>query len=228
MKKKISSLIFIAIYLVSLMAGFTLAGIHKAQAATPVVNGNRQANWIFVRVDDMTTDRPQLVSIWAMFMSVAPGPQVFFKPIYSADTTSASAQKLARSFSVNVDRTISNDFIQELDRLNIQRTGMVIIDNTGFQAFSSWFNSNAAASQPNVFVPNTGKPIAAKPGPEVQSFQQICATIQSPGGPRSQSLAWHSLVPYHILPHPNIDKLVELWDKILSSSAPGHCEVIAY
>jgi hypothetical protein len=228
MKKKTTLVLFIAIYAVSLIAGFSFAGFRRAEAGTPTPDGARQTNWVLVRVDDMSLAKPQLVSIWGMFLSFTPGPQVFFKPIYSPDITSAPALKLAGLFNVNADRTISTDFIQELDRLNIQRAGMVIIDDTGFQSFTSWFNSTPVAAQANLLVPATGWSPILRESPEIQSYRRICASLQAPASPRSQGLAWRAMVPNHILPQPDLKSLTDLWEKIIASNIQAHCEVIAY
>jgi hypothetical protein len=228
MKKKYSLLIFIAIYAASLIAGFGFSGFQRAEVGTPTPDGARQSNWVLVRVNDMSLASPQLVSIWGMFLSFTPGPQVFFKPIYTQDTTSAPALKLAGLFNVNADRTISSDFIQELDHLNIQRAGMVILDDTGFQSFTAWFNSTPAAVQTDLLVPATGWAPILKESPEIQTYHRICTSLQAPNSARSQRLDWHAMVPNHILPQPDLKSLAGLWERILASNMPAHCEVMAY
>jgi hypothetical protein len=228
MKKKYSLVILIAIYAVCLIAGFSFAGLRRAEAGTPTPDGNRQSNWILVRVDDMSIAHPQLVSVWGMFLSFTPGPQVFFKPIYTPDTTSAAALKLAGLFKVNGDRTISTNFIQELDHLNIQRSGMVIIDDTGFKSFTSWFTSTTLAAQTDLLVPPTGWAPILKESPEIQAYQRICTSLRAADSPRSQGLDWRSMVPNHILPQPDLKSLAGLWEKIIASDIQAHCEVIAY
>ena len=226
MKKRLTALIFCAIYLVSLTAGFISAGFNRADASTPSAAESRQANWILIRVNDMTLEKPQLVSVWAMFLTFSPGPHLFFKPIYSSEWANAASSTLASKFSVAIDRTISSKFIAEIDRLNIRRTGMVILDDDGFQNFTAWFkNSNDNVKVDNSWlIPTTGK--SHSKSPEITAYSQVCAALEDNESLNPADLPWKKLVPNHLLPHPNLESLAELWGQVMLSSTPTHCEVI--
>lgn len=228
MKKRLTALIFCAIYLVSLTTGFVFAGVNRAAASTPSAAELRQANWILIRVNDMTLEKPQLVSVWAMFLTFSPGPHIFFKPIYSSDWVNAASSTLATKFSVSsIDRTLSSKFIAEIDRLNIRRTGLVILDDDGFQNFTSWFQPNNSDSKVDSswLIPTTGNTVSKNS--EMLAYNQVCAALEMNEQLNPADIAWNKVVPNHILPHPNLESLAELWSQVMLSSTPAHCEVIA-
>lgn len=225
MKKKLPILVFIVVYLVAMVAGFSFAGIRQASAETQRGVEILQDNWILIRVDDMTLEHPQLVSVWAMFLSFSPGPNIFFKPIYTSDLKQSAYSSLSDLFTVTADRAISDKFIQELDRLNFRRSGLVILDDLGFQSFTSWFNSSLTASGTIPFVPNTGKGQTLAMSPEVQSYNAICSALVEKS-PRTQALAWQSLYPNHVLPHPSLESLGNMWQRIITVNEEARCEVI--
>jgi hypothetical protein len=225
MKKRLPILIFSVVYLVSLVAGFSFAGMRQEAAGNTLAAASLQDNWILVRVDDMTLEHPQLVSVWAMFLSFAPGPQIFFKPIYAADWKQTSYSSLSDSFTVSAERSISDNFIRELDRLNFHRSGLLILDDLGFQSFSAWINPSQVAGKLSPFIPVTNQEQAQLVTPEVQSYQAICAALVQKS-PRTQALSWQSLYPNHVLPHPSLESLVSMWERIISANQETHCEVI--
>jgi hypothetical protein len=225
MKKRFSILIFTAIYLVSLSAGFLFAGMKRAAASTPPANESRQANWVLIRVNDMTLEKPQLVSVWVMFLTFSPGPHVFFKPIYSAEMANTSASQLASQFSVSIDRSLSAKFMAELDHMNIKRTGLVILDDDGFQNFTSWFQSPASSTaDKSLLIPSTGKTELVSP--EAIAYSQVCAALRTNEILNPADLPWKTLVPGHLLPHPSLESLASVWSQVMLSSTPAHCEVI--
>ncbi|MDO8971377.1 MAG: hypothetical protein Q7U74_11860, partial [Saprospiraceae bacterium] len=79
MIKRHSAIILGVIFLVSWAAGFVFAGVNRGITSTPSAEESRQANWILIRVNDLTLENPQLVSVWGMFLTFSPGPHMFFK-----------------------------------------------------------------------------------------------------------------------------------------------------
>jgi hypothetical protein len=224
MTKKLTVPFFVAVYLISLAAGFGFAGIRKANAITPASTPNRQSAWIMVRVDDMTVEQPRLVSVWAMFLTFSPGPQVFFKPLYSNEASLNKYAKLEKAFSVAADRTISRDFIEELNRLVTYQSGMVLLDDIGFKSFTSWFTRPITTSEARPFVPQTGsfQPI----GEEAKDYSQICRSLEKPIRPDLDSLPWRNMFPNHILAYPTLQGLINVWERLIISDLDAHCEVI--
>lgn len=224
MTKKFTLKFFIVIYLVSLIAGFGFAGISQANAITQTSTMPRQSAWILVRVDDMTIEQPDLISVWAMFLTFSPNPQVFFKPLFSNDASDQKNPNLGTVFGVSSDRTVSLEFIQELDRLISHQSGMVIVDNTGFEGFTSWFTPPTTAGEIRPFVPHTGS--ANTFGGETRQYYQICETLEASSHPSLVSLPWKNLLPNHLLAYPSMLSLTKVWEQLYISDIETHCEVI--
>ena len=210
-------------YLTALGIGIFSAAARPPAALPPAESEPRQFNWVIVRVDELTRENPQLVSVWGVFLSFAPGPQLYFKPIYESDISPARSN-LAKFFAVNPDRSLSEKFLSEIDHLNINRAGLVILDNEGYSKFVSWFNSP---------VEPTRKPAGSATQPagssaEVRSYRQICTSLQTPDPARTRGLAWKSIFPDHLLSHPSLESLTITWERVFNSSVTPQCEVLAY
>ncbi len=224
MTKKLTLPFFVAIYLLSLTAGFGFAGIRKANAVAPALSPNRQSIWIMVRVDDMTLEQPRLVSVWAMFLTFSSGPQVFFKPLYSNEARTNIYPDLQKVFNVSADRTVSSAFIKELDQIISNPSGMVILDDIGFKSFTSWFKPPSIVSEMRPFVPQTGSgQIIAG---ETNDYKQICLSLENTLRPSLANLPWKSMFPNHILAYPGLQSLTNLWERLVLSDQNAHCEVI--
>ena len=82
MTKKLTLPFFVAIYLISLAAGFCFAGIRAAKAIAAAPTTHNTSAWIMVRVDDMTVEHPRLVSVWAMFLTFLRDHKYFLNPCF--------------------------------------------------------------------------------------------------------------------------------------------------
>jgi hypothetical protein len=233
MKKVLSLLILISIYLLALAAGFIYgktSGANPDPDRTPLP---QQSNWVLVRVDDMTVEAPQLVSVWVMLSSLSSGPQVYFKPIFSTEWNNTRNSQLAKKFSVNPNRTLSAQFLDELNRINIPRSGLVILDNKGFQEFATWFSAPTSNRQTAKIYPALWQtsPTGSESHmllqtSEAESYQHICTVLQTQNRSHSIILRWSDLVPNHIMLLPNLDPFASLWDQLLSPTTGANCKVI--
>lgn len=223
MKNRTLYLIFLAIYLVSFGMGFAFSGLRQANAKLAQQDSNRQANWILVHVDDMTIAHPRLVSVWGLFLTFTPGPQLYFKSFYMSGQNYDKPPELARVFSVKADRTLSKGFMQALDHLNYRRDGLVILDGEAFDQFVGWAQRPIEIASP--LVPVTGPIQTAER--ETKFFLNICDTVKSPDLARLVYLTWTGLYPTHLISQPSLESLTNLWARVIDSNIPPHCEVIS-
>lgn len=226
MKKKLALILFLSVYLLTLTGGFIYA-----KSTAPLVEPTpmpipqpQQTNWILVRIDDMTSETPRLVSVWVMLTTLSPEPFVYFKPVYSIDWNNASKSALSLSFSVNDNRTLNPAFLDELTRLNIQHTGLVLMDNEGFKNFSAWFTAPTTQGYPTT-RPVTWQQVTPL-SPEVQSYQQICTAMQSSRPHEIITLNWQDLSTGHFILHPNVNLFASLWNRLLNANTSANCTVM--
>ena len=160
-----------------------------------------------------------------MFLTYSPGPQVFFKPLFSIEDSTNRYPELKNVFKVSADRTISPAFMNELNRLIPHPSGMVFLDDLGSETFMSWFARPSTNNELQAFVPRTGSAYTSKG--ETGKYYQICATLEQAARPNLASLTWKDLLPNHMTAYPALKKLTDLWGKIILSTYDTHCEVIA-
>jgi hypothetical protein len=224
MKKKLLLIALTGLYVFTMAAGFLFARTFGAKANSVPTTAPAQSNWVLIRVDDMAIETPHLVSVWLMLSSMTAEPQVYFKPIYSSDWTNAQNIALAQKFSVNPDRSFSARFLNELNRLDIPRSGLVILDNEGFKEFSALFDT------PTSLQVNPGERLALRhavlDGSESQSYQNMCATLQSENRLTAAALRWKDLKSDHFLPHPTLTPFTNLWENLVFSEFTPHCRVL--
>jgi hypothetical protein len=225
MKKRILLIIFTCIYAIAVAAGFLYAKVRSASAEPVSTPMPFQSNWVLVRIDDMTSETPHLVSVWVMLSSFSSAPQVFFKPIFSSESKNSPTSELARKFAVNQDRALNSQFLAELNKLNIQRSGLVILDDEGFRNFTAWFNPPASNRQISGVSPVLLHTTSFS-NSEAQSYLRICAVLQAEKRGQPVILRWQDLPPNHFILHPNLDPFVNLWNRLLSSTTAANCTVI--
>lgn len=223
MKKRVFLILALGFYGFSVASGFIYASWQKAVANSPEQPNTRQINWAVVRVNDMTEEKPELLSIWAILLTYSPKTQVFFKPIFSFESSDQIALNLAKRFEVLPDRNLSPTFLAELDLVLLPRSGLIIIDNKGFEEFSTWFISQ----QSEFFAQSNSSSQSDLPKNEVNFFRQICANLPLVNTRWLNGLPWQQLTPEHLLVHPGTDKLDEIWTQFIRSVEPVSCEIIS-
>lgn len=226
MKNKLVLIIFVIVYLISLVAGFGFAEIRQANAIAPTTTPTKQSSWILVRLDNLTVEQPRLISVWAMFLTYSPGPQVFFKPLFSIDAKTNKYPELEKVFSVSTDRTVSYDFIQELNKLIPHQSGLLILDNTGYETFTNWFLSSSPALELQPSDLGTSLVYSKKLNGETEDYNRICFALSNENHPALANLPWWELLPDHLVAHPTLQNLANLWEKLIHSGFKTHCEVI--
>ncbi len=225
MKKKMILVMFLGVYLLTLAGGFVYA---KSSSPAPQPTSSPlqpQTSWVLVHIDDLTSANPRLVSIWIMFTSFSPEPHIYFKSIFSTEWKNPQGSPIYQKFSVNSDRNLNPQFLEELNGLNIQRSGLVLLDNEGFQNFTSWFSALSPSSHQNLEINSAGLQSYSLTS-EVQAYQQICGTLQSHNAGQTIILNWQDLSPYHFIPHPDRTDFVNLWNNLISSSFIKSCKVL--
>jgi hypothetical protein len=157
-------------------------------------------------------------------MTFSPEPQIFFKPLYSSSTASTNKYPtLGKVFSVASDRSISYEFMKELNRLVTYQSGVVILDDLGFKSFTSWFSPRVTNLVPRLLVPQTSSnPEEGETG----VYKQICSSLENTIHPSFANLPWKELFPNHLLAYPTLQGLTRVWERLILSDQSAHCEVI--
>jgi hypothetical protein len=224
--KKLLIITFLGIYLLGFAFGIIYAvnqSLTSQDAAPPIPLAPKRQIWVMVRLDQMTAVNPRLVSVWVLLASFIPAPQLNFKPIYSAEWKDAPNSALAKKFAVNSDRSLSEEFLKEIDQFDISRTGLVVMDNEGFSSFTGWFEALPVRQQTSAehllswyFQPTHS---------EFQAYQHICKVLTADKPGSFTQPHWREQDPGHLILHPNPELFKTLWQQLFSSSALARCTV---
>lgn len=211
-------LILVGLFLIALVAGFLYAdwkGIFEKDStgqSTP-----SQVNYLIIRVDDLNKPRPALQTVWGAFISFANLTSVYFHPIYPARNNRAD---LAALFSLTDQRLPSEAFIKGLDKYELDLTGYIILDNQGEQLFFNWM------------VPvkkNTPSGSTKQPGSlmdQRQNFNRLCQGLKQNSYSVFSSPDWKGIYPDHLIPSPNIESVMVLFDRLIYRTGQCECQVL--
>lgn len=177
-----------------------------------------QVNYLLIRVDDLAKPKPNLQSIWGMFISFANRPSVFFQPIYPHPNTRAN---LGTLFAVADKGTLAEPFLKEIEKFDLKLAGYIVLDDKGAQLIQKWAEG----------VQKTTLPTPTKPSPGSMSQQranlnQICQGLSISAFSRLSPLDWKPIYPDHLIPSPKIEDIITLFDRLFFRSNQVKCEVL--
>ncbi len=230
MKKFFIILVLLVIFSICAIFGFsgarsTLKAISDSPTAisSTVVPGtpSAQHNLLVVRVDDLNSPSPVLLSSWIYFLTYSDPPTMVMKILYPGP----QSDTLANSFSIDKNRHISSRFLKEIRKLNFPWDGYILLDNTGFEMINEWI-----LGQPAEVVPyeNGGNIDGfALYVYESRQLTSLCQNLQGINQ-RGTTLHWREITPAHFSSDLSFENLVLFWDYLTQSSAPPYCEIIPW
>ncbi len=210
-------LILVGLFLIALIAGFFYADWNdildtdSTGQSTP-----SQVNYLIIRVDDLNKPRPTLQTVWGAFISFANLTSVYFNPIFPARNNRAD---LAALFSLTDQRLLSEAFIKGLEKYELDLTGYIILDNQGEQLFFNWM----------VPVKKTSLPGSQQPGSLINqrlNFNRLCQGLNSNNFSVFTPPDWKGIYPDHLIPSPNIESVMVLFDRLIYRTGQCECQVL--
>jgi len=161
----------------------------KVQLSTPA--SRSQHNILVIRVDDLQSKSPQLVSIWGLIVYY-PEPKLIFQRVYPLGMVDQN--QIKGSFSLSARKIPSQSFLKILnEKLNIQWDNYILIDNLASDAFSTW------AGGPPVGQPETLADPSLLIKVEGEAVRQVCAKFSTQSQGQRDSFNWEQVVPDHLL-----------------------------
>ncbi len=167
---------FVGIFLVGSGLGFGFGNEFKALAAhnaRPVAPAG-QMNFILVRINDRTLDKPELITVWGIFINRSQFPSMIMKQIYP-DVGSNESSEIGQSFSLTPDKQPAADFADALNRLDLPSAQVIVIDN---DLLPDWISALAGPSiLENSPFPASSMNLALAQQVDQQLLIRACATI---------------------------------------------------
>ncbi len=230
--KRIAIVLVILVFVFFAYLGFQAAsninpnssgGNLPANAATALAKA--QQNYILVHVDDLSRDKPNLISVWGVFVYYAGANQVMFIPMMpSHDATVQSS--LSAAFSLDKKGQVNSKFIVELNKkFDVDITGVITTDNTGLSLF-------------NALITGQNTPILAAP-PQTDDekhvvltnsqffFQSVCSAVTNRNIALFEAIDWSQLVPGHFVTTLPFETIMADVQKLVQSTAINQCSVLS-
>ncbi len=225
MRKTVIALTIIA-FIACFLVGLYLAEIVPGKGRLGSVTGNNplstpasrfQHNILIIRVDDLQTKAPNLVSIWGLIIYF-PEPKLIFQRIYPLGIL--ENEKIDASFSLSAGKIPSNSFLKALNQsLNITWDNFVLLDTQAGDHFSTWAGGPALIQ--NEAVTDPEQALAT----EAEAIQLLCEKYAAQSGGQRDSFDWTPLIPDHLQTNIPLDFGLLSSDKLSQSGMPVRCEI---
>lgn len=185
-----------------------------------------QQNFLLVRVDDLSSDSPQLIEAWAVFTAYSDPPQIMFMPLYP--TYDGQKNKtLETAFGIGSNGMLTSRLRETISKqYNFSLNGQIVIDSTGFEGLAGWLGISGL--QVSSIPPSSEEDVHTTLLASQYFLQNVCAQLQG-GQAMTQfnNIQWSRLLPAHFQTDLSFEHLMASWDRILHGSAPQQCTVLS-
>lgn len=171
-----------------------------------------QNNFVLIEVDHLTNPQPSLISIWAVFTLPSTPAFITFKQLYPSVTEPDLSAALQQEFLLNGEKRPSQEFLHVIIQ-RIQMDGVIIVDQTSFDAFDTWLKTQTDAQQ--TISQNTGS---------ASTLLLFCELVNQ--NVISDEINWGNILTDHFSSDINIDLAVKNWKALSQDGENHHCEVI--
>ncbi len=201
------------------------AGNQNNISETPLTS-LEQSKFLLVLVNDLSADKPQLISLWGVLNYPSSPPQVVFLPLYP--TTNAELNhEISSAFVLSNMKQISSRSIGKMEKIvDLVFDGYFITDNTALLRFAAYanlekleiFNEPAATSESNIAVQNNISTFFT-------AFCQLCKSGAS--NAFFSQIEWSPLLPKHFSTDLSFEELTLMIDRVNNAAALTTCEVLS-
>jgi hypothetical protein len=241
------------IFLVSLLLGF-LGGIYvtrnrpparssSLQVATPTqsIAGNvlhkapikasrGQYNLLFIAVDDLSSDAPQLEGIW-LVIDMPDNSRLTLLPVYPAVDSKRVIHEpsLTEHFSLNVQKAPSTDFLNTLTSLDLSWDGYIILDRMSLAEMgdptdmATPTGESTSVERGRLAVSSTNGDSRAILLSQAALIETACKGLSRlPRGDRGNEILNH--LSRHLVSNFSTESIVSGLDNLLSANGSLFCE----
>jgi hypothetical protein len=185
-----------------------------------------QSNYLIVLVNDLTADKPQLISLWGVFTYPSNPPRVVFLPLYPT-AISETNREISSAFDLSNTKKITGRSIGKFeDAVDLSFDGYFVTDNAGLLRFADYanletleiFNAPAEASES----------IHSLEVSINSFFTSVCGFFKT-GASNSffSKIEWSQLLLDHFSTDLPFEEMMLMIDRINNSASLTTCEVLA-
>lgn len=215
--------IFLTILVFLACLGFGLYTSYKPEINKKVVEGDTsplvtpvsqfQNNYLIIHVDDLTSDAPQLVSVWGL-IAYFPEPKLIFQALYPLET--ATNADIQSRYSLSNQKVPSPSFLKTLEQVNqITWDNYVLMDNLAFDRLGQFVYGSG------LNIDASGSPLPA----EQAYMQTLCDTFSYQGRDFLEGFSWKEIIPDHFRSNVSMDYGLVNLDRLLSPGLQVRCEI---
>ena len=199
---------------------FNLSLPSTSSTPAPVIN-TVQHNFLVIRVDDLQSSRPVLVSAWIFFTTFTDPPYMIMKILYP----NPRQDGIAASFAIDANGKLSPQFEQEIKKLNFPWDGYLVLDSQGLQKINRWILDQPLETPP--YDPQNMPDGFTTYVNDSRQWLLFCQNM--PGmAQRQNTLSWREITPANLRTDLSFETLILFWDYMTRSNAPPYCEVIPW
>ena len=221
-------ILFIGFSLLGFLMWNEVKGLFSTTAKSPSTSINssvQQENILLVHIDDLTSDDPRLVSVWAVFFTPSNPPTLTMRELYPDLYDDQNVDEIKSLFSINSNGELDSKFIKKMDMYQIQWTGIMLVDHQAIAAFDDWLDIKNPPQSVQQAIDIPGALIQADD--ELDWFGMVCKQIQTLDLQDLPHMSWTEIIPKHMHSDLYFDELITIWDTLASSEIPPHCETLA-
>ncbi|HCS38211.1 MAG TPA: hypothetical protein DIW44_01335 [Anaerolineaceae bacterium] len=185
-----------------------------------------QSNYIFIHVNDLSLDKPELVSVWVGFVNESSPSQLMLLPIFPTYNTEIH-DRINQKFSLNSEHKVNQRFINLLQsNYDLKINGYILTDDTGVSYSNQWITGIDSPITYIAATTDTEKHAILLNGQN--SWQQFCQLVNA-GTANSyfSSINWGFLLPDHFSTNLDFESLTLLTDQIVHADDQVQCEVLS-
>ncbi|MBA3072524.1 MAG: hypothetical protein FP831_02930 [Anaerolineae bacterium] len=232
--KKIVIPVILVVFGVFAFFGFKVASNMKStrqsadvqtttSAEIPLVT---QSNYIFIHVNDLTLEKPELVSVWVGFINQSSPSQFMLLPIFPTYNAEVH-DRIIQKFGLNSENKVNQRFIFQLQSsFDFKIDGYILTDDTGVSYSNQWLTGTESSVTSMAAVTDSDKHAILLNGQN--SWQQFCQLVNT-GSANSyfSAINWTLLLPDHFSTDLDFESLTLLADRIVRAAGQVQCEVLS-
>ncbi|PKN99926.1 MAG: hypothetical protein CVU42_06135 [Chloroflexi bacterium HGW-Chloroflexi-4] len=185
-----------------------------------------QSNFIFIHVNDLSLEKPELVSIWVGFVNQSLQSQMMVLPIFPTLNAEVHDQ-IIQKFSINSENKINQRWINQIQSsFDIKIDGYILTDDIGVGLSNQWITGKESLTTTISAKSDFEKHTILVNGQN--SWQQFC-TLVNTGTANSffSAINWGLLLPDHFSTNLDFESLTLLADNIVHANGQVQCEVLS-
>jgi hypothetical protein len=194
-------------------------------AETPVPTTNQQ-NYLFIHVNDLTAEKPALISVWVGFFYHDSQPKLMFTPLFPVYNSDVE-ESLNNSFRLDSKKRVSSWFISQIQNTyDLKIAGYIISDDTTVHYSNLWLSG--ADIPVSSSAPITDEEKHAIRLTEQSSWQQFCQlVVNMNANAYFNAINWTILLPDHFYTNLPFETFMLARDQITQAGSPVQCEVLS-